>query len=298
MIDKPVRDFYRAADKLIHDFFRPNITYGLVGESGTGKSHQSKFVAARYKITYIIDDGLLIKDEHILAGRSAKEEQTFLAAVKVAIFSDKDRRDEVARKLLADNRRKVLILGTSEKMVYKIAVRLQLPLPKRIIKIEDFSKPHEIDTALRTRRVEGKHIIPLPAVEVRKAYSDIFLTSQPVFKGKVPRTIGFIPESHEKSLVRPVYSTKPKIHISDFSLSLIVKNEVNGFDPRIKIKKIDVIDEANGYTLIMTIDIPFGLRLEKKIDELKQYITENIERFSGILIENVNILIDKVIEIV
>jgi ABC-type dipeptide/oligopeptide/nickel transport system ATPase component len=281
---------------LLSAFFRRSITYGLVGESGTGKSYQSKFVAAKYKIHYIIDDGLLIKDECILAGHSAKKEQTILAAVKAAVFSDKERRDEVAGRLLYERSLKVLILGTSEKMVNKIALRLQLPLPRKIIKIDDFSKPDEIDTALRTRRVEGKHVIPLPAVEVRKEYSNIFLASQPVFKGKVPTTIGIIPESHEKSLVRPAYSYKPKIRISHNALSVMVTNAVAEFDRSIRINKIKVMDESAGFSLILTIDVPLGMRLDIKINELKHFITANIERYTGILIEKVNIVIDKVIE--
>ena len=280
------------------ELLRWNVTYGLVGESGTGKSYQSKFVAAKYKIAYIIDDGLLIKNERIVAGRSAKEEQSILAAVKAAIFSDKERRDEVARRLLPEERRKVLILGTSEKMISKIALRLQLPLPRKIIRIEEFARPGEIDTALRTRRVEGKHIIPLPALEVRRAYPGIFLASQPVFKGKVPTTIGFIPESHEKSLVRPAYSTPPKVPLSDWALGVMVKNAVSEYNRHIRIKDIEVYGEGEGYRLVMTIDIPFGIRLEKNTDELNQYVTENIERYTGVLIEKINILIDKIIDTV
>ncbi|MDR2510430.1 MAG: hypothetical protein LBC77_07295 [Spirochaetaceae bacterium] len=271
-------------------------TYGLVGESGTGKSYQSKFVAAKHKIRFIIDDGLLIKDERILAGRSAKEEQTILGAVRAAVFSEKWRRDEVARKLLTERFRKVLILGTSEKMVLKIALRLQLPPPKKIIKIEDFARPRDIDTALRTRRVEGKHIIPLPSLEVKKSYPSIFLASQPVFKGNLPRTIGFIPESHEKSLVRPAYSRKPKIRISNEALRLMVENAAHEFDRSLRINENRIIDENAGYSMNMTIDVPLDFRLDKKIGEFKRYITENIERFTGILIEDVKITIDKNIE--
>lgn len=281
----------------LRGLFRRSKTYGLVGESGTGKSYQSKFVAAKYNIHYIIDDGLLIKDERILAGCSAKKEETILAAVKAAVFSDKTRRDEVARRLMTGKRDKVLILGTSEKMVYKIALRLQLPLPRKIIKIEDFARAGEIDTALRTRRVEGKHIIPLPAVEVRKEYPAIFLTSQPVFKGKIPMSIGLIPETHEKSLVRPTYDSKPKIRISDYALKLMVKNAAREFNSKIIIKDVEIIDESAGYSLIMMIDVPFGLRLEKSIDEFKCFINENIEWYTGILIEKVGVIIDKAIDV-
>src|SRR5215510_7116893 len=138
------------------DFFSflKNIkVFALVGESGTGKSFRAKLVAQKYGIEFIIDDGLLIRENRILAGHSAKKEKTFLAAVKVALFDEKAHRDEIARRLQSEKIRNVLVLGTSEKMVYKIAARLQLPPPKKIIKIEDIATQEEIDKAIRTRRI-------------------------------------------------------------------------------------------------------------------------------------------------
>ena len=109
--------------------------YALIGESGTGKSFRAKLVAQKYGIDYIIDDGLLIRDNRIVAGHSAKKEKTFMTAVKVALFDEKAHRDEVARKLQGEKSKKILVLGTSEKMVKKIAARLQLPPPMKFIKI-------------------------------------------------------------------------------------------------------------------------------------------------------------------
>ena len=50
--------------------------YALVGPSGTGKSHRALWVAKEHNIEYVIDDGLLIKGNAVLAGKSAKREQT------------------------------------------------------------------------------------------------------------------------------------------------------------------------------------------------------------------------------
>ena len=44
----------------------------LVGPSGTGKSHRALLVAHNNQADAIIDDGLLIKDGTIIAGKSAK----------------------------------------------------------------------------------------------------------------------------------------------------------------------------------------------------------------------------------
>ena len=52
--------------------FKKVQVYALVGESGTGKSFRSKLLAEEYGIHAIIDDGLLIQDDKIVAGRSAK----------------------------------------------------------------------------------------------------------------------------------------------------------------------------------------------------------------------------------
>jgi uncharacterized alkaline shock family protein YloU/adenylate kinase family enzyme len=280
----------------------------LVGESGTGKSFRAKLVAQKHGIEYIIDDGLLIKDNRILAGRSAKTEKTFMAAVKAALFDEKDHRDEVARKLQTEKIRRVLILGTSEKMVNKIAVRLQLPVPAKIIKIEDIASQDEIEKAIRTRKIEGKHVIPVPSIEVKRSYPNIFYDAIRVLKRKrkttgispsgadlSPARIGPIPKVLEKSLVRPEYSKRGKVIITEAALSQMVIHCVDEYNGDIKIRKIAIKDDDMGYRLVITIDVPYGTQLGGNIHKLQQYVIENIERYTNILIEEVNIIIGKII---
>ncbi|MDR0316373.1 MAG: hypothetical protein LBH97_05675 [Treponema sp.] len=271
--------------------------FALTGESGTGKSFRAKLVAQKYGIEHIIDDGLLIRDNRILAGHSAKKEKTFLAAVKVALFDEKAHRDEVARKLQSEKIKKILVLGTSEKMVSKIAARLQMPPPVKIIKIEDIATQEEIDKAIRIRRIEGKHVIPVPSIEVKRSYPNIFYKAIQIFKPKrTPAVIGPMSRMHEKSVVRPEYSKRGKVIISEAALSQMVIHCVDEYNQNIRIKKIVVKDDELGYRLIITIDVPYGIQLGGNIHELQQYIIENIERYTGILIEEVNIIIDKIIQ--
>ncbi|MDY2756646.1 MAG: hypothetical protein SOU88_09485, partial [Candidatus Treponema excrementipullorum] len=59
----------------IFDFLQSfnNITvFALVGPSGTGKSFRAKLLADKHGLEAIIDDGLLIQNDKILAGQSAK----------------------------------------------------------------------------------------------------------------------------------------------------------------------------------------------------------------------------------
>jgi adenylate kinase family enzyme len=269
--------------------------YALIGESGTGKSFRAKLVAQKYGIDFILDDGLLIRDNRILAGHSAKKEKTFMAAVKVALFDDKTHRDEVARKLQSEKFSKILLLGTSEKMANKIAARLQLPPPAKIIKIEDIASQEEIERAIRTRRIEGKHVIPVPSIEVKRNYPGIFYDAIKIFKRRAgPAIPGAVPRVHEKSVVRPEYSRRGKVSISEAALSQMVIHCVDEYNRSIRIKKIVVRDDDAGYRLVITIDVPFGTQLGGNIHALQMYVIENIERYTGILIEEVNIIIDKI----
>ena len=60
--------------------------YAFVGPSGTGKSYRAQMVASEKEIHFIIDDGLLIKDNEIIAGESAKKAPTKIETVKHALF--------------------------------------------------------------------------------------------------------------------------------------------------------------------------------------------------------------------
>ena len=271
--------------------------YALVGESGTGKSFRAQLVAQKYEIEYIIDDGLLIRDDRILAGHSAKKEKTFMAAVKVALFDDKAHRDEVAKKLQVLKTRKILILGTSEKMVSRIAARLQLPAVSKLIKIQDIASQDEIDRAIRTRRIEGKHVIPVPSIEIKRSYPNIFHNAIKIFRQKPgPAALSAPPSVHEKSVVRPEYSKRGKVIISEAALSQMVIHCVDEYNADIRIKKITVKDDNLGYRLVITIDVPYGTQLGGNIHNLQRYVIDNIERYTGILIEEVNIIIDKIIQ--
>ena len=278
--------------------FSPITVYALVGESGTGKSFRSKLLAEQYGIEAMIDDGLLIQDEKIIAGRSAKREKTYMGAVRVALFDDKDHRDSVAKVLRKSHIKKLLIIGTSEKMVMKIAMRLQLPQPSKIIRIEDIATQEEIELAQKSRHVEGKHVIPVPSIEVKKNYPQIFTSSMRDFFNKSKFKFLFKNKSGgkmiEKSIVQPEFSKKGRIEISEAALTQMVMHCVNECDPEIKVKKIIIKTDSRGYKLVVLIDVPFGTQLTGKVHRLQQYIIDKIESFTGILIEEVSIVIDKI----
>ncbi len=210
--------------------------YALVGRSGTGKSYHSKLVAAKHRIDLIIDDGLLIKGNRILAGHSAKKDSDFLAAVRTAVFDDEEHRDEVMNALLKERYKKILIIGTSEKMVRKIAKRLELPEPDKIIHIEDVASQEEIETAMRIRYTEGKHVIPVPSIEVTRSAPQIVYDSMKVFMGK--KGLSKKNQTYEKTIVRPEFSRPDKEELSEAVLTQMVKHAIGEYDPVMKVKKV------------------------------------------------------------
>ena len=81
-------------DKLIESKIK---TYAFVGPSGTGKSYRAQMVASERGISYIIDDGLLIKENEVIAGVSAKKAATKIETVKKALFNNQDEADEIKK---------------------------------------------------------------------------------------------------------------------------------------------------------------------------------------------------------
>ena len=98
----------------------------LIGKSGTGKSHRAVGLAQSKKIDAIIDDGLLIMANKVLAGKSAKKEKTKIASVKRALFYDKDHIKEVKNTIFENKIESILILGTSKEMVDRICDSLEI----------------------------------------------------------------------------------------------------------------------------------------------------------------------------
>ena len=135
--------------------------YAFVGPSGTGKSYRAQMVAAEKGIHFIIDDGLLINENAVITGNSAKKASTKIETVKKALFIDEKESKEIRKALIKYRAKSILILGTSDEMVAKIAENLGLPKVSETIYISDVATEQEMDTARKIRVTEGKHVIPV-----------------------------------------------------------------------------------------------------------------------------------------
>lgn len=265
----------------------------LVGKSGTGKSFRSKIIAEKYHCQLIIDDGLLIKGDRILAGRSAKRAESMLAAVRTAVFDDDEHRAQVVAALNKQKYHRLLIIATSEKMAYKIAERLGLPQPEKIIHIEDIATKEEIEAAMRSRYTEGKHVIPVPTIEVTRTYPQIVYDSLRVFFRKKNGLFHFKNEGYEKTIVRPEFSKYAKVQISDAALKQMVAQCLSEFDSQIQVKGVTAQLSQEGYVLNVQLRMPVQHQISTSITELQEYIADSLEKYSSIFVASVSIEIEE-----
>jgi ABC-type glutathione transport system ATPase component len=130
--------------------------YGFYGKSGTGKSYHAMGLCKELDLEAIIDDGLFIYGNRVLAGISAKRQNTKIKAIKTALFTDVEHCREVRNKIQEVNPPGILILGTSQEMVHKIRERLGLPEPVKMISIEEITTESQRETAKKTEKGTGK----------------------------------------------------------------------------------------------------------------------------------------------
>lgn len=265
----------------------------LVGASGTGKSHRALIVAHENHADAIIDDGILIENGKIVAGTSAKKEKNRIMAVKRAIFVLPGHAEEVAAAVKKTQPRRILIIGTSENMVHKIARALSLPSIQKIIHIEDIATRSEIEEARFHRLKEGKHIIPVPTIELKPHFSGYLIDPiQSFFKRSRTkrRRLG------EKSIVRPIFSYYGKLVIDDSAIRSIVWSIVGGKSFVHKVGAIKVShryegEEDRGLDISCEITLSYGNHIPTLIEQTQNKVCEAVEFMTGMIVNSINIAV-------
>lgn len=264
--------------------------YALVGASGTGKSHRAQLVAQEYAIPAIIDDGLLIYQGQIVAGKSAKSEPTAMQAVRRAIFVDPLQVREVQGKLAHLLPDSLLIIGTSANMVARIISRLEVPQPREILSISQFATPEEIARARRMRSREGKHVIPVPAIEVKRKIPGFLVDPLQIFfpRRKGRRHVGF----SEKSLVRPAFSFVGTLYISDAVVSDLVRYTLQQFPAVTRVVKLNTRDRGgSGVVLDLDLVAGWGFPLHLLLRQVQEQVHAQVEYYTGLYVAEVNVTI-------
>ena len=249
--------------------------YAFVGPSGTGKSYRAQMVAGEYDIKYIIDDGILVRNNDIVAGTSAKKAPTKIETIKRALFQNEEQRKEMIKAFNKLKPKSVLILGTSDKMVKEIAQNLELPQIEKTIYITDVATEEEISNAKRVRTTEGKHVIPVPTFEIKKDFSGFLLDPLQIFKSKGS---GEKPYISEKSIIRPTFSYMGNYTISDTVFRQIIEYIASKTDSITEIIRVRVNKTENGPLIYVEAEVKYGFNLMTELKKFKEKCIREIER--------------------
>ena len=265
--------------------------YAFVGPSGTGKSYRAQMVAGEKDTHFIIDDGLLIKDNQVIAGNSAKKAPTKIETVKKALFYEEEEKKEIIKALKKYKPDSILILGTSDGMVQKIATNLGLPEVSEITYIEEVATQEEMETARKIRVTEGKHVIPVPTFEIKKDFSGYLLDPLQIFKTK---GLGNQPYISEKSIIRPTFSYMGNFTISDTVFRQILEYLAEKTPGIYKVQKIRVQNFGEGVRLYMEVTIVYGFNVIDDIKSFKEHVKKEIEKLTAMNVEDCEIVVKSV----
>ncbi len=266
--------------------------YAFVGPSGTGKSYRAQMVAGEKDIHFIIDDGLLINDNKVIAGESAKKASTKIETVKKALFLHEDERKVIQKALKKYKVKKILILGTSDGMVEKIAENLGLPKITKIIYITEVATDEEMQTARRIRVTEGKHVIPVPTFEIKKDFSGYLLDPLQIFKSKGK---GEKPYISEKSIIRPTFSYMGNFTISDSVFRQIAEYQAEKMPEIHKVLKSRVQNYGEGPIIYIEVSVVYGYNIPQSLKEFKARIIKDIENLTAMNVIKLDVVAKNIV---
>ena len=261
--------------------------FAFVGPSGTGKSYRAQMVAAENDVHFIIDDGLLIKDNEVIAGNSAKKASTKIETVKKALFIQEEESKEIQKALKKFKAESILLLGTSDGMVEKIAENLKLPKISKTIYINDVATEEEMETARRIRVTEGKHVIPVPTFEIKKDFSGYLLDPLQIFK---TRGNGKKPYISEKSIIRPTFSYMGNFTISDNVFKQLVEYLAIKQEEVKRVLKTRVRNSDEGAVIYMEVEVVYGCNVIETLKDFKAKAIREIENWTAMNVAKMDVV--------
>ena len=265
---------------------------------GTGKSYRAQKIAYDNNIETIIDDGLLIKGSRVIEGVSAKTAKTKVQTVKAALFSTEKEQERIRNSIKKERVKSILILGTSDEMVKRIQENLKLPKIEKTIYIQDVSTKEEMEEAVRIRRTEGKHIVPVPTFEIKKDFSGILLDPFRILSRGRKKNKKNKKENAgvERSVIRPAFSYFGKYTIKDKVFKDIIRlvcDRIKGIT-EISTIRIDKAPDSNDVEISMNMEIAYGYNISEMAEEMKIQSKKELEYMTSVNISMVNVKIVKI----
>lgn len=255
--------------------------YALVGESGSGKSYRAMWIAGKYKLDFVIDDGLLISGGKVVAGKSAKREKTRMGSVKRAIFFYDEDAEAMRRALQKNKVESLLILGTSTRMADKIADRIGASPVQKYIDISEIATEEEIETAHRIRNTQGMHVIPVPTMAIKKDFQGYFMDTLEILLSKSKY-------KDEKTVMRPSYSYMGDYIVQRSVLEDICRHEANGV-AFVKAQEVRINSLPGGITVNIGIVVCGIHNIRRLCQKIRFSVSRALEEYAGMVVDKIDI---------
>ena len=257
----------------------------LTGPSGTGKSFRAIDITQKYNIDGVIDDGLFIYRGTVVEGESAKLAATKVGAIKAAIFNDPKKAETVRKSIRKKSPDSILVLGTSDEMTDLIIERLGLSDGKQEIHriyIEDITTEDERSEAKTQRENYGKHVIPAPALELKRSFAGYFLDSLGLFKGRFRH-------QNEKTVVRPSFSYIGEYVLSEKVISDIVKLVAEEDKAISGVIMVTQDPSPGNYVVNVAVRITSACSLWDDMQRFQQKVKDAVEQMTAFNVAEVNV---------
>lgn len=244
-------------------------------------------------IDCLIDDGLLIYNEGVAAGISAKRQRTKVGAIKTALFTDEEHMEKVKKAIKKIKPKSILIVGTSDRMADKIAKRLDLPEVSERIYIEDITTKEERELAEKSRVQQGKHVIPAPTLQLKRDFAGYFLDPQKLLwhaKEQAERSkeaisaglhVGRRGLDQGKTVVRPTYSYLGDFLINDKVITDIAECVCKEIDDVAQVVKVYAGSQPEHLIINAIIDLKATSSIWNAATQFQEKLADSIEEMTA-----------------
>ena len=172
-------------------------------------------------------------------------------------------------------------------MIQKIVLRLGLPKPEKTVYIQQIATKQEMKKAKQMRLKDGKHIVPVPTVELKPHFTGYF--------ADLPYNLFSKERKHaepDRSIVRPAFSYYGKIFISDYAIQdiiNIVAQKMLGIDKVNSIRVRRRSSNTKGIAIAVEVVLFYGVRVFEVTKFFQNKIKEKVEYMTAMQVKSVDV---------
>ena len=157
------------------------------------------------------------------------------------------------------------------------------------INITDITTESERKMAYKERHGYGKHIIPVPTMEIKRQFSGYFLSPMRILKG-----FGSKGSLNEKSVVRPTYSYMGRFVVSDKVIGDIVQCTAVSVEGIERVYRTVSDNRIEDMVVTVVVQVKKNCNILEDCRALQEKCVKIIEEMTAFHIKEMNIEIKEI----